>query len=165
SSGASGTACANGFRLARPRFDSKRSATVNPARDTRCRVPNTKPRQRGALHSRFLVRKFETCATVRSTMSITSINPATGEKLKEFSAFDENEIEKRLQRAARAFEHHRREPFAKRAQLFMAAGSFLEQGKEEFARTITLEMGKLLRGRVGEIMKFARVWRFCAEYA
>ena len=98
-------------------------------------------------------------------MAITSINPATGEKLKEFSAFDENEIEKRLKRAERAFAHHRREPFAKRAQLLMAAGSLLEQEKEEFAQTITLEMGKLLRAALDEIMKCARVCRFYAENA
>jgi len=98
-------------------------------------------------------------------MAITSINPATGEKLKEFSAFDENEIEKRLKRAERAFAHHRREPFAKRAQLLMAAGSLLEQEKEELARTITLEMGKLLRAAMDEIMKCARVCRFYAENA
>src|SRR5438876_8143692 len=98
-------------------------------------------------------------------MAITSINPATGEKLKEFSAFDENEIEKRLKRAERAFAHHRREPFAKRAQLLMAAGSLLEQEREKFARTITLEMGKLLRAAMDEIMKCARVCRFYAENA
>ena len=98
-------------------------------------------------------------------MAITSTNPATGEKLKEFPAFDENEIEKRLKRAERAFAHHRREPFAKRAQLLMAAGSLLEQEKEKFARTITLEMGKLLRAAMDEIMKCARVCRFYAENA
>ncbi len=98
-------------------------------------------------------------------MAITSINPATGEKLKEFSAFDDNEIEKRLKRADRAFAHHRREPFAKRAQLLMAAASLLEQEKEELARTITLEMGKLFRDAVDEIMKCARVCRFYAENA
>jgi succinate-semialdehyde dehydrogenase/glutarate-semialdehyde dehydrogenase len=98
-------------------------------------------------------------------MPITSNNPATGEKLKEFSVFDENEIEKRLKRAERAFAHHRREPFTKRAQLLMAAGSLLEQEKEEFAGTITLEMGKLLRAAMDEIMKCARVCRFYAENA
>ena len=48
-------------------------------------------------------------------MAIASINPATGEKLKEFPAFSDDEIEKRLKRAEQAFAHHRREPFAKRA--------------------------------------------------
>ena len=81
-------------------------------------------------------------------MAIASINPATSQKLKEFSAFTESEIEKRLQRAERAFHHHRREPFPKRAQLLMAAASLLEHEKKEFARTITLEMGKLFGAAV-----------------
>ena len=98
-------------------------------------------------------------------MAIASINPATGKKLKEFSAFTEKEIEERLKRAEEAFAHHRREPFAKRGQLMLAAASLLEQGKKELAQTITLEMGKLLGGAMGEIEKCARVCRFYAENA
>jgi succinate-semialdehyde dehydrogenase/glutarate-semialdehyde dehydrogenase len=96
-------------------------------------------------------------------MAIASINPATGEKLKEFSAFKDAEIEKRLQRAAKAFEHHRREPFAKRAQLLTAAAALLEQEKDKWARIITLEMGKLLRDAVAEVEKCANGCRFYAE--
>ena len=98
-------------------------------------------------------------------MAIASINPATGKKLKEFSALTEKEIEERLKRAEEAFAHHRREPFAKRGQLMLAAASLLEQGKKELAQTITLEMGKLLGGAMGEIEKCARVCRFYAENA
>ena len=98
-------------------------------------------------------------------MAIASINPATSEKLKEFSAFTESEIEKRLQRAERAFHHHRREPFPKRAQLLMAAASLLEHEKKEFARTITLEMGKLFGAAVEEVEKCARACRYYAENA
>jgi succinate-semialdehyde dehydrogenase / glutarate-semialdehyde dehydrogenase len=98
-------------------------------------------------------------------MPIASINPATGERLKEFSAFTELEIEKRLQRAERAFDHHRREPFPKRALLLMAAASLLEQEKKNFARTITLEMGKLFGAALEEVEKCARGCRFYAENA
>jgi succinate-semialdehyde dehydrogenase/glutarate-semialdehyde dehydrogenase len=98
-------------------------------------------------------------------MAIASINPATGEKLKEFAAFDNAEIEKRLKRTEKAFAHHRREPFAKRAQLMMAAAALLEQEKDKFARTITLEMGKLLGAGLEEIEKCARGCRFYAENA
>jgi succinate-semialdehyde dehydrogenase / glutarate-semialdehyde dehydrogenase len=96
-------------------------------------------------------------------MAIASINPATGEKLKEFAAFDDAEIEKRLKRAKKAFAHHRREPFAKRAQLMMAAASLLEQEKDRLARTMTLEMGKLFRAAQDEITKCVRGCRFYAE--
>ncbi|PYK86210.1 MAG: NADP-dependent succinic semialdehyde dehydrogenase, partial [Verrucomicrobia bacterium] len=77
----------------------------------------------------------------------------------------EKEIEERLKRAEEAFARHRREPFAKRGQLMLAAASLLEQGKKELAQTITLEMGKLLGGAMGEIEKCARVCRFYAENA
>jgi len=96
-------------------------------------------------------------------MAIASINPATGEKLKEFAAFDDAEIEKRLKRAEKAFAHHRREPFAKRAQLMMAVASLLEQEKDRLARTMTLEMGKLFRAAQEEIAKCIRGCRFYAE--
>ena len=36
-------------------------------------------------------------------MPIASINPATGESLKEFAALDSNQIEEKLAKAARAF--------------------------------------------------------------
>src|ERR1700726_1438463 len=98
-------------------------------------------------------------------MAIASINPATGKKLKEFSAFTEKEIEERLKRAEEAFAHHRREPFAKRGQLMLAAASLLEQEKKELAQTITLEMGKLLGGAIGEVEKCVRGCRFYAENA
>src|SRR5437899_159952 len=96
-------------------------------------------------------------------MPIASVNPATGEKLKEFPAFSDSEIEKRLKLAERAFAHYRRRPFAQRAELMMAAASLLEQEKDKLARTITLEMGKLFRAAQDEIVKCARGCRFYAE--
>ena len=96
-------------------------------------------------------------------MPITSINPATGEKLKGFSAFNDAEIEKRLSRAERAFLRYRRQPFAKRAQLMMTVAPLLDAEKDELARIITLEMGKLFRAATEEVEKCARACRFYAE--
>ena len=96
-------------------------------------------------------------------MAIASVNPATGEKLKEFAAFSDSEIEKRLKLAEHAFAHHRRRPFAKRAQLMMTAAGLLDQEKDKLAVTITLEMGKLFRAAQDEIVKCARACRFFAE--
>ena len=98
-------------------------------------------------------------------MAIASINPATGEKLKEFTAHDDAEIEKRLRLAVTAFEKHRREPLARRAELMMGLASLLEREKDELARTITLEMGKLFRDSVAEIKKCALGCRYYAENA
>jgi succinate-semialdehyde dehydrogenase/glutarate-semialdehyde dehydrogenase len=98
-------------------------------------------------------------------MAIASINPATGEKLKEFTAHNDAEIEKRLKCAEHSFQQHRRESFPKRAQLMLAAATLLEREKEELARTMTLEMGKLFRASVEEIEKCARGCRYYAENA
>src|SRR5947199_6921992 len=96
-------------------------------------------------------------------MPITSINPATGEKLKDFSAFNDADIGKRLVRAERTFLRYRRKRFAKRAQLMMTVASLLHAEKDELARIVTLEMGKLFRAALEEIEKCARACRFYAE--
>jgi succinate-semialdehyde dehydrogenase/glutarate-semialdehyde dehydrogenase len=96
-------------------------------------------------------------------MAIVSINPATGEKLKEFSAYDDTEIEKRLNCAERAFRKYRRSSFTDRSVLLEAVAELLLQEKGKLAEIITLEMGKLFRDSVAEIEKCARGCRFYAE--
>jgi succinate-semialdehyde dehydrogenase / glutarate-semialdehyde dehydrogenase len=98
-------------------------------------------------------------------MPIVSINPATGAKLKEFSALDSRQIEEKLAKAAHAFERHRRTSFAQRAEWMVAASQLLEQEKERLARIVTLEMGKLLRAGIEEVTKCVRGCRFYAENA
>src|SRR5438552_127592 len=96
-------------------------------------------------------------------MAIASINPATGEKLKEFPPFDDVEIEKRLSRAEKAFREYRRTTFTERSEFLQATAELLFQEKKRFAQIITFEMGKLLRDSVAEIEKCARGCRFYAE--
>jgi succinate-semialdehyde dehydrogenase / glutarate-semialdehyde dehydrogenase len=96
---------------------------------------------------------------------LASINPATGEILKEFSALEPGQIEERLAKAAYAFERHRRTSFAQRAEWMLAAAQLLEQEKKILARIITLEMGKLLRAGIEELTKCVRGCRFYAENA
>jgi len=98
-------------------------------------------------------------------MSISSINPATGEKLEDFPTLAPKEIDQRLDRAQRGFEAHRREPIAKRATLMVAAASLLETEKARLAKIITEEMGKLFTAAVEEVEKCARGCRFYAENA
>jgi succinate-semialdehyde dehydrogenase/glutarate-semialdehyde dehydrogenase len=98
-------------------------------------------------------------------MPIASINPTTGETLKEFSALGPAQIEEKLAKAAQAFERHRRTALTQRAERLMAAAQLLEEEKERLARIITLEMGKLLRAGIEEVMKCVRGCRFYAENA
>src|SRR5215469_14698747 len=96
-------------------------------------------------------------------MPIASINPATSEKQKEFSAFNDAEIEKRLSRAEKAFRRYRRTSLTERAELLHGVSELLFKEKQTFAEIITLEMGKLFRDAVAEIEKCARGCRFYAE--
>src|SRR3982751_4562750 len=96
-------------------------------------------------------------------MPIASINPATGEHLKDFSVFDDTEIEKRLSRADQAFKSYRRTSLTERAELLHAVSELLFAETQTFAKIITLEMGKLFRDSVAEIEKCARGCRFYAE--
>src|SRR5437879_4955229 len=98
-------------------------------------------------------------------MSIASINPTTGETLKEFHALDSQQIEEKLAKPVHAFEQHRRTSFAQRRTLMITVADLLEREREQLARIMTLEMGKLLRAAAEEITKCAKGCRFYAENA
>jgi succinate-semialdehyde dehydrogenase/glutarate-semialdehyde dehydrogenase len=98
-------------------------------------------------------------------MPIASINPATGEKLKDFAPFDDGEIEKRLKHAEGAFRQYRRTAFSQRSELLAAAAELLLLEKDKLAEIITLEMGKLFSASLEEVQKCARGCRFYADNA
>jgi succinate-semialdehyde dehydrogenase/glutarate-semialdehyde dehydrogenase len=96
-------------------------------------------------------------------MAIASINPATGETLREFAALTEDEIERKLAAAARAFRLYRGSSFTKRAAILLAAADLLEREVDALARTITLEMGKPIGAARDEVGRCASGCRFFAE--
>jgi succinate-semialdehyde dehydrogenase / glutarate-semialdehyde dehydrogenase len=98
-------------------------------------------------------------------MAIASISPTTGETLREFSAIDSRQIEDKLAKAEHAFESYRRTSFEQRAKWLTRAADSLERRKAHLARTMTLEMGKLLRAAEQEIGKCITGCRFYAENA
>jgi succinate-semialdehyde dehydrogenase / glutarate-semialdehyde dehydrogenase len=98
-------------------------------------------------------------------MAIASINPATGETLKSFSAHSAAEIEQKLQLAADTFRTYRNTPFADRTRMMQRAAEILETEKSAFGRMMTLEMGKPIGAAVAEAEKCAWVCRYYAEHA
>src|SRR5437773_6860991 len=98
-------------------------------------------------------------------MPIASINPATGETLQTFESLSDQQLDEKLQRAADTFRNYRRTNFAGRAQLMMRAAELLEHEKQEFARVMTLEMGKPIKAAAQEAEKCALVCRYYAENA
>jgi succinate-semialdehyde dehydrogenase/glutarate-semialdehyde dehydrogenase len=98
-------------------------------------------------------------------MAIASINPTTGETLKTFEPLTKAQIEEKLQRASDTFRLYREISFSERAAMMTRAAEILEAEKEDLARIMTLEMGKPIKGAIGEAEKCAWVCRFYAETA
>jgi succinate-semialdehyde dehydrogenase/glutarate-semialdehyde dehydrogenase len=98
-------------------------------------------------------------------MPIASINPATGETIKTFEPLNEAQIDEKLQRAAEAFRFYRSTTLEEREQWLARAADILETEKNDFARVMTTEMGKPIKGAVGEAEKCAWVCRYYAENA
>jgi len=98
-------------------------------------------------------------------MSITSINPATGETLETFQETAPAEVERILSRAHAAFLEWRHTPFADRGQRMRKAAELLRSRRDEYARTMALEMGKPITQGEAEIDKCAWVCDFYAEHA
>ncbi|MFM6189928.1 aldehyde dehydrogenase family protein, partial [Planktothrix sp.] len=98
-------------------------------------------------------------------MGIATINPATGETVKTFSALTDAEIENALALADRAFRDYRRIPFEQRSQWMQSAANLLEENAETYAQIMTLEMGKPITAAIAEVKKSASVCRYYAENA
>ncbi|HEY2975999.1 MAG TPA: NAD-dependent succinate-semialdehyde dehydrogenase [Pyrinomonadaceae bacterium] len=98
-------------------------------------------------------------------MPIASVNPATGETIKTFEPLSEAQIDEKLQRAADIFRVYRRTTFESRESMMRRAADILETEKNDFARLMTREMGKPIKGAVGEAEKCAWVCRYYVETA
>src|SRR5688500_4042660 len=98
-------------------------------------------------------------------MPIASINPATSKTLKTFEPLTESEINEKLERSEDAFRSYCRTTFEERAGWMLRAVEILEAEKNDFARLMTLEMGKAIKGAVSEVEKCAWVCRYYAESA
>ena len=98
-------------------------------------------------------------------MAIASINPSTGETLKTFTSPGKLEIEEKLQLAAETFRTYQHSSFEDRSRMMLRAAEILETEKQDFGKTMTMEMGKPLKAAVGEAEKCAWVCRYYAENA
>ena len=98
-------------------------------------------------------------------MAIASVNPATGETIATFEPLSREDVEMKLQRAVEAFAVNRARSFAERAERISRAAQILEARAPQYARTITLEMGKPITAAVAEVKKCAMVCRHYAQYA
>jgi succinate-semialdehyde dehydrogenase/glutarate-semialdehyde dehydrogenase len=112
-----------------------------------------------------VAKNIKTDLEVFGNMGIATVNPATGEVVKTFSALSDAEVDAKVQRAAETFLSYRKVPFAERARMMTKAAEILEKEKEGFGRIMTMEMGKPLRAAIAEAAKCATGCRYYAENA
>jgi succinate-semialdehyde dehydrogenase/glutarate-semialdehyde dehydrogenase len=98
-------------------------------------------------------------------MSIASINPADGKTLKTFESLTDSEIGEKLQRAVDTFRSYRQTTLEERESMMRRAAEIIETEKSDLGRLMTTEMGKPIKGAVGEAEKCAWVCRYYAENA
>jgi succinate-semialdehyde dehydrogenase/glutarate-semialdehyde dehydrogenase len=98
-------------------------------------------------------------------MSIQSVNPATGEALETYEETSPRELEQILARAHAVFLEWRTVPFADRALRMRKAAELLRLRQTQYARTMTLEMGKPIVQAEAEVEKCASVCDYYAEHA
>ena len=97
-------------------------------------------------------------------MSITSINPATGETIKSFTALTDAELEAKLSQGAKTFKEYRLTSLESRREKLLNAADILETSAPQWAELITIEMGKPIKQSLAEIKKCALVCRYYADH-
>ena len=94
-----------------------------------------------------------------------SINPFTGQLIKEYSEYSENEVNEIIFNVDTAFKNWKTTQFEQRSALMHQLQAKLLERKGELAEIICSEMGKVFREAVAEIEKCAMVCGFYAENA
>src|SRR5512144_1271840 len=100
-----------------------------------------------------------------NTMAIESVNPATDEVLERFPDTPADGVERVVAAAHAAAKQWRRRPFAERAEHMQEAARALRARRGNFARTMTLEMGKPIVQAEAEIDKCAAACEYYAAHA
>jgi succinate-semialdehyde dehydrogenase / glutarate-semialdehyde dehydrogenase len=98
-------------------------------------------------------------------MAIATVNPATGEVVKTFTALTDAQVDEKIGKASKTFQTFRKTSFADRARWMNKAADILDSEKEALGRVMTLEMGKTLSSAIAEAEKCAVGCRYYAQNA
>ncbi len=98
-------------------------------------------------------------------MTISSVNPATGETIQTYEEMTPEQASAVVAHVHDAWRSWRKTPFAERAKPMRDAAEILRRRKEELATLMAMEMGKPLKQGVAEAEKCAWACDFYAEHA
>jgi len=98
-------------------------------------------------------------------MPYATINPYTNELVHTFPDATNAEVDQAIAQADAAFQNWRKISFAERATILTKAASLLRKNKVEYAKLLTLEMGKVTAEAEGEIEICAQIFEYYAKNA
>jgi acyl-CoA reductase-like NAD-dependent aldehyde dehydrogenase len=96
---------------------------------------------------------------------IETINPATGKVIESYNNETPEIVSKKVKAAREAFGKWKKLDLAERAEYMRRLGRVMRKNREEYAKTVTEEMGKPIRQSLAEIEKCAWVCDYYAEHA
>ncbi len=98
-------------------------------------------------------------------MMMKSVNPATGETVHVYETYSDKGAGKIINSVDKTWHHWRNVSFFHRSQMMQNLATLLRSRKEELARLMALEMGKVLREGILEVEKCAWACEFYAANA
>ena len=93
---------------------------------------------------------------------ITTVNPATGEEIAQFTPMDKNQVFGLVGKAKRAYPEWKKD-YEKRRSYVYNLVEYLKKNKIKLAKVATSEMGKPLKESIGEVEKCAWALEFYAD--
>ena len=98
-------------------------------------------------------------------MAYQTVNPANGKLIKTFPETTDAQLEAKLAAAAKCFQTWKHKSYAERAVIVAKASALLHSKVDEFARVMTLEMGKRISEARGEVEFSANILAYYAKNA
>ena len=98
-------------------------------------------------------------------MAYATTNPYTGETIKNFPSATDAEVALALDRGDAAFGNWKSTPIQQRIAILQKAADLLRANSEEYAKLLTLEMGKLLGEAQAEVELSAAIFEYYVENA
>lgn len=98
-------------------------------------------------------------------MPIQTVNPYNNKLLKTFDELTDEQLEKKIANSHQAYQSWKNSALNERKALLLKVASIFRSRKNELAKLITLEMGKLISQSESEIEMVASVYEYYAENA
>jgi succinate-semialdehyde dehydrogenase/glutarate-semialdehyde dehydrogenase len=98
-------------------------------------------------------------------MAYSSVNPFNGKLLKSFDQLTDKQLDEKLVAAENCYKTWKHTSYAERAKIIANAAKLLSERVDEFAHTMTLEMGKRIEEARGEVKFSADILAYYAKNA